>query len=97
MLISRSDRGLLANWWFTVDRVLLTRRAAADGRSGVADQHGGKPAGGRAARARHAFTSSTASSSISFPAALVLFATSLLDPSGRRAASRCGASSSGSA
>ncbi len=23
MLISRADRGLLANWWFTVDRVLL--------------------------------------------------------------------------
>jgi cell division protein FtsW len=24
MLISRSDRGLLANWWFTIDRSLLT-------------------------------------------------------------------------
>ena len=23
MLISRADRGLLANWWFTVDRILL--------------------------------------------------------------------------
>ncbi len=23
MLISRSDRGLVANWWFTVDRGLL--------------------------------------------------------------------------
>src|SRR3954465_14970896 len=24
MLIARSDRGLLASWWFTVDRLLLT-------------------------------------------------------------------------
>ena len=24
MLISRSDRGLIANWWFTVDRLLLS-------------------------------------------------------------------------
>src|SRR4051794_25379816 len=24
MLISRSDRGLLASWWFTVDRLLLS-------------------------------------------------------------------------
>ena len=24
MLINRSDRGLLASWWFTVDRLLLT-------------------------------------------------------------------------
>jgi cell division protein FtsW len=24
MLISRTDRGLLANWWFTVDRLLIT-------------------------------------------------------------------------
>jgi cell division protein FtsW len=24
MLISRTDRGLMANWWFTVDRLLLT-------------------------------------------------------------------------
>ena len=23
MLISRSDRGLIANWWFSVDKVLL--------------------------------------------------------------------------
>jgi cell division protein FtsW len=24
MLISRSDRGLFASWWFTVDRLLLS-------------------------------------------------------------------------
>ena len=24
MLIGRTDRGLLASWWFTVDRLLLT-------------------------------------------------------------------------
>ena len=24
MLIRRSDRGLLANWWFTVDKLLLS-------------------------------------------------------------------------
>mgnify|MGYP007006522416 CR=1 FL=1 len=24
MLLGRSDRGLLAQWWFTVDRVLMS-------------------------------------------------------------------------
>ncbi len=24
MLVSRSDRGLIARWWFTVDRLLLS-------------------------------------------------------------------------
>ena len=24
MLINRSDRGLLASWWFTVDKLLLS-------------------------------------------------------------------------
>ena len=30
MLISRSDRGLFAAWWFTVDRLLLSARAVLE-------------------------------------------------------------------
>ena len=85
MLISRSDRGLLANGG-SPSTAAAERRAAADG-GGRADQHGGEPAGRRAARPRLLPLLQAASSFYLVLAVVVLVAHVACSTRDRRAAS----------
>jgi len=85
MLINRSDRGLLASWWFTVDKLLLSAVLLLMASGVLISMAASPPVAERiGVDSFHFFRNQLM---YLFPAMLVLFAASMLDPrQARRAA-----------
>jgi cell division protein FtsW len=85
MLINRSDRGLLASWWFTVDKLLLSAVLLLMASGVLISMAASPPVAERiGVDSFHFFRNQLM---FLFPAALVLVATSMLDPRQARRAS----------
>ncbi|MBL8908958.1 MAG: putative lipid II flippase FtsW [Rhizobiales bacterium] len=85
MLISRSDRGLLASWWFTVDKLLLSAVLLLMASGVLISMAASPPVAERiGVDSFHFFHNQLM---YLFPAMLVLFAVSMLDPRQARRAS----------
>jgi len=85
MLINRSDRGLLASWWFTVDKLLLSAVLLLMASGVLISMAASPPVAERiGVDSFHFFRNQMM---FLFPAAFVLIATSMLDPRQSRRAS----------
>ncbi len=85
MLINRSDRGLLASWWFTVDKLLLSAVLLLMASGVLISMAASPPVAERIGVDSFHFVRSQLM--FLFPAALVLVATSMLDTRQARRAS----------